>query len=410
VSTHYQQAPPGARCAAACAARRDRPGRQGIHPAARPAALANRPAGERQTGCHRQGRPGVGPGRRAAGAGRGAAAQPAQAPDDVPQLAPAAGRRPPQRAGGPTPPGSTGRNDPHLRIRCPDGHARAKTSTITATDGHPFWVPRLHRWVEASNLTAGQWLQTSSGTWVQIKAVRHHTQQASVNNLTVEGLHTYYVLAGKTPILVHNADCGETTYYHGADVDSLLDILTTAPAFLRNIQSTGSRLSNSPGSAIDGRLGCTDRPARRLGHPCFRNRLAGRSGRGRIPTAGTYSRRRTERSDGRGILDCFRPRGCYGEGWKGIHHQGGLFRAARRKCARQGPRRILYSGLRVAPDGFPRLFQTTNPVYLSRRRGRGRWAGDGERSSAAQHIIRPEGSASPPPWRRSIALHPHNLP
>ncbi|MFG2794460.1 RHS repeat-associated core domain-containing protein, partial [Streptomyces sp. NPDC048419] len=124
-----------------------------------------------------------------------------------------------------------------------DGHARAKTSTITATDGHPFWVPQLHRWVEASNLAAGQWLQTSSGTWVQIKAVRHHTQQASVNNLTVEGLHTYYVLAGKTPLLVHNAGCGETTYYHGADVDSLLDILNNS----LNSSKAAAKYTDGPG-------------------------------------------------------------------------------------------------------------------------------------------------------------------
>ena len=34
--------------------------------------------------------------------------------------------------------------------------------------------------------------------------------QASPNNLTIDNLHTYYVLAGATPILVHNTgpDCG----------------------------------------------------------------------------------------------------------------------------------------------------------------------------------------------------------
>jgi hypothetical protein len=27
-------------------------------------------------------------------------------------------------------------------------------------------------------------------------------------NVTVDGLHTYYVVAGDTPVLVHNSDCG----------------------------------------------------------------------------------------------------------------------------------------------------------------------------------------------------------
>ncbi|MGW2240687.1 RHS repeat-associated core domain-containing protein [Streptomyces sp. NPDC001759] len=88
-----------------------------------------------------------------------------------------------------------------------DGSAGTKTGTLTATDGHPFWTPQLHQWVEAGDLTAGQWLQTSSGTWVQITAIRHHTQQTSVYNLTIDGLHTYYAGHGQA-VLVHNAEPG----------------------------------------------------------------------------------------------------------------------------------------------------------------------------------------------------------
>ncbi|MET9656722.1 RHS repeat-associated core domain-containing protein [Streptomyces sp. NPDC006510] len=78
--------------------------------------------------------------------------------------------------------------------------------SLTATDGHPFWVPALNRWIEADELTAGQWLQTSSGTWVQITAVTRRTTSTTVYNLTVADFHTYYALAGATPVLVHN--CG----------------------------------------------------------------------------------------------------------------------------------------------------------------------------------------------------------
>ncbi|MFC8379669.1 polymorphic toxin-type HINT domain-containing protein, partial [Streptomyces albidoflavus] len=78
------------------------------------------------------------------------------------------------------------------------------TSTIVATDGHPFWVPELNTWLDAGQLQPGQWLHTSAGTWVQITAVSSTTQRATVHNLTVADVHTYHVVAGGTSALVHN--------------------------------------------------------------------------------------------------------------------------------------------------------------------------------------------------------------
>ncbi|MEX3100449.1 MULTISPECIES: polymorphic toxin-type HINT domain-containing protein [unclassified Streptomyces] len=76
---------------------------------------------------------------------------------------------------------------------------------ITATDGHPFWVPGLVDWIDAADLHVGQELRTATGGHVRITAVGHRTQRATVHNLTVAEIHTYYVLAGATPILVHNS-------------------------------------------------------------------------------------------------------------------------------------------------------------------------------------------------------------
>ncbi|MEU3301230.1 polymorphic toxin-type HINT domain-containing protein [Streptomyces sp. NPDC006678] len=86
-----------------------------------------------------------------------------------------------------------------------DGDKGSATATVTATDGHPFWVPALGEWVDAADLTAGQWLRTSAGTYVQVTALKPWTTPATVYNLTVSSLHTYYVLAGQTSILVHNS-------------------------------------------------------------------------------------------------------------------------------------------------------------------------------------------------------------
>ncbi|WP_165840609.1 RHS repeat-associated core domain-containing protein [Streptomyces scopuliridis] len=77
---------------------------------------------------------------------------------------------------------------------------------ITATDGHPFWLPDVKEWTDAGDLQPGQWLRTSSGTWAQITAISHSTQSTAVYNLTVDDLHTYYALAGATPVLVHNVN------------------------------------------------------------------------------------------------------------------------------------------------------------------------------------------------------------
>ncbi|MGW5582283.1 polymorphic toxin-type HINT domain-containing protein, partial [Micromonospora chokoriensis] len=91
-----------------------------------------------------------------------------------------------------------------------DGEAGDATASVVATDKHPFWVPDLAEWVNAADLQAGQWLRTSAGTYVQVAATRHWSEPAQVYNLTVDDVHTYYVLAGDTSLLVHN--CTETYY------------------------------------------------------------------------------------------------------------------------------------------------------------------------------------------------------
>ncbi|MFE6103913.1 polymorphic toxin-type HINT domain-containing protein [Streptomyces laurentii] len=78
---------------------------------------------------------------------------------------------------------------------------------LTATHEHPFWSVSEHRWVEAGQLKPGMTLRTDHGTEVAITANRPYAQHVRTYNLTVEDLHTYYVLAGNTPVLVHNSNC-----------------------------------------------------------------------------------------------------------------------------------------------------------------------------------------------------------
>ncbi|MFD1372710.1 polymorphic toxin-type HINT domain-containing protein, partial [Actinoplanes sichuanensis] len=80
--------------------------------------------------------------------------------------------------------------------------------TVTATAAHRFWSAERRDWVAASRLGSGQWLRDGSGRWVQVASAEPRRRAATVHNLTVADLHTYYVLAGRTPVLVHNDGAG----------------------------------------------------------------------------------------------------------------------------------------------------------------------------------------------------------
>uniref|UniRef100_UPI0005188AE9 polymorphic toxin-type HINT domain-containing protein n=1 Tax=Streptomyces monomycini TaxID=371720 RepID=UPI0005188AE9 len=83
---------------------------------------------------------------------------------------------------------------------------RRGSERLTATYEHPFWSPSQKSWVKAAGLHRGMTLRTADGTDVTVRGNRPFTENARTYNLTVGELHTYYVLAGRTPVLVHNAE------------------------------------------------------------------------------------------------------------------------------------------------------------------------------------------------------------
>jgi Predicted membrane protein len=87
------------------------------------------------------------------------------------------------------------------------GDGGAEPATLTVTDHHPFWVENRGRWADARDLNSGDAMRTPDGTAVRIDKVAHWKEPQGAYNLTVNDLHTYYVLAGTTPVLVHNASC-----------------------------------------------------------------------------------------------------------------------------------------------------------------------------------------------------------
>jgi RHS repeat-associated protein len=87
-----------------------------------------------------------------------------------------------------------------------DAHGRA--STLHTTQNHRFWDRTLHAWVHAGHLRVGDRLYTGAGDTETVTAVRSFIGRRTMYNLTVALSHTYYVLAGPVPVLVHNI-CGD---------------------------------------------------------------------------------------------------------------------------------------------------------------------------------------------------------
>ncbi|MEV6636335.1 LamG-like jellyroll fold domain-containing protein [Actinoplanes sp. NPDC051470] len=78
---------------------------------------------------------------------------------------------------------------------------------ITATDEHPFWVTDLRTWVLPTNLRPGYRFETADHRQATVHSTRPRTEWTTVYNLTVDGLHTFYVAAGDAAVLVHNDSC-----------------------------------------------------------------------------------------------------------------------------------------------------------------------------------------------------------
>ncbi|MEW1640157.1 ricin-type beta-trefoil lectin domain protein [Streptomyces sp. NPDC093801] len=97
------------------------------------------------------------------------------------------------------------------------------TSSIVSTVHHPFWSDTTASWLDAADLRPGMTLRTDQDASATVAASRRFDAHQRTYNLTVARLHTYYVLAGNTPILVHNSGiCGKTALENG-DWQHILD-------------------------------------------------------------------------------------------------------------------------------------------------------------------------------------------
>ncbi|GAA2469664.1 SCP1.201-like deaminase [Streptomyces mauvecolor] len=99
-------------------------------------------------------------------------------------------------------------------------------STLTSTSHHPFWSDKDRGWKNAADLTDGDSLRTSEGKTTAVVNTRDWQGLSDAYDLTVDGVHTYYVSTGTTNVLVHNNDEG-CPIWVGKTFDELRPYLKT---------------------------------------------------------------------------------------------------------------------------------------------------------------------------------------
>ncbi|MGA5703631.1 RHS repeat-associated core domain-containing protein [Peterkaempfera bronchialis] len=122
--------------------------------------------------------------------------------------------------------------------------------TIQTTRHHQFYDATTDTWTQAADLKPHHKLQNASSTTTEILNVHPYTATRTTYDLTIDGLHTYYVLAGSTPILVHNTDGPSnlcTISGHG-HVQSRVDDLTDSAGAGAGFRTMGGLHADVPGA------------------------------------------------------------------------------------------------------------------------------------------------------------------
>lgn len=103
-----------------------------------------------------------------------------------------------------------------LVVRDGAGHE----STVHTTQHHRFWDDTRHAWVETADLVVGDRLHADDGAVATVGSVRSIAGLEWMYDLTVDDVHTYYVVAGDEPVLVHNCGGLDALSQSGSTLDS----------------------------------------------------------------------------------------------------------------------------------------------------------------------------------------------
>lgn len=116
--------------------------------------------------------------------------------------------------------------DEVLRVTVDDDQDGLAAEVMEITAGHPVYVEGKG-WVKAEALALGDRLRRADGGWAKVLALERVTLAAPqmVYNLTVRGIHTYFVL--EVGVLVHNCGINPATNFPSRDLEFFHG--TTAP-------------------------------------------------------------------------------------------------------------------------------------------------------------------------------------
>ncbi|MBD0739401.1 RHS repeat-associated core domain-containing protein [Streptomyces sp. CBMA29] len=128
--------------------------------------------------------------------------------------------------------------------KAPRKTAAAPAAVLTTTWHHPFWNVSTSQWTDASHLTPGTHLRQSDGTTAVVTAVRNYHTTAVTYDLTVANLHSYYVLAGGTAVLVHNCDTTLTARQ--------AELIRQGPHADFSVEATSADVSDIESAAMQG--------------------------------------------------------------------------------------------------------------------------------------------------------------
>ncbi|MET9076997.1 RICIN domain-containing protein [Streptomyces sp. NPDC004232] len=131
---------------------------------------------------------------------------------------------------------------------------------ILTTPGHRMYVPG-RGWVNASSVHRADSLRTPTGALHNVVGIRPVAIPQQVWDLSIADLHTFYVLAGRTPVLVHNVDCPVyyAEYPSGASIVADIDkkgLFGFAIEAIKGASPRGSEMFNAAlahfGDAVEG--------------------------------------------------------------------------------------------------------------------------------------------------------------